>query len=52
MFYKKGCNVGTKMNLSPINVWDEKAIVIFFIIIVKGPFIPFVSGEGFRTSKV
>ena len=52
MFYKKGCNVGIRINLTSINVWDKKAIIILFIIIVKEPFIPSVSKKGFRTSKV
>ena len=52
MFYKKGCNISTKINLTPINVWDEKVIVIFPIIIVKGPSTPSVSGEGFKTGKL
>ena len=52
MFYKKGRNISTRTNLTPINVWDKKAIVILLIIIVKGPSIPSISGEGFRTSKV
>jgi hypothetical protein len=52
MFYKKGCNVSTKMNLTSINIWDKKAIIILFIIIVKGPSTPSVSGEGFRISKL
>ena len=52
MFYKKGYNIGTRINLTPINIWDEKAIVILLIIIVKGPSTPSVSGEGLKTSKV
>ena len=52
MFYKKGYNVGIKTNLTSINIWDKKAIVILLIIIIKGPSTPFVSREGFKTSKV
>jgi hypothetical protein len=52
MFYKKGYNIGLKTNLTPINIWDEKAIIILPIIIVKGPSTPSVSGEGFKTSKL
>jgi len=52
MFYKKGCNIGIRINLTPINIWDKKAIIILLIIIIKGPFIPSVSKKGFKTSKV
>ena len=52
MFYKKGYNVGTKTNLTPINIWDKKAIIIFPIIIIKGLSILFISREGFKTSKL
>ena len=52
MFYKKGYNISIRMNLTPINIWDKKVIVIFSIIIIKGPFTPSVSREGFRINKV
>ncbi len=52
MFYKKWYNISTRTNLTPINIWDKKAIIILFIIIVKGPSTPSISGEGFKTSKV
>ena len=52
MFYKKGYNVGIRTDFTPINIRDKKAIIILLIIIVKGPSIPSISGEGFRTSKV
>ena len=52
MFYKKGCNISTRINLTPINIWDKKAIVILLIIIIKGPSISSISGKGFKTSKV
>jgi hypothetical protein len=52
MFYKKGCNIGPRTNLTPINIWDEKAIIILPIIIIKGPSTPSVSGEGFKTNKL
>jgi hypothetical protein len=52
MFYKKGYNIGPKINLTSINVWDKKVIIILSIIIIKGPSTPSISGEGFRISKL
>ena len=52
MFYKKGCNISIRTNLTPINIWDEKAIIILLIIIIKGPSTPSISEEGFGTNKL